>query len=66
MASGGGVRRCDVYLDWLLIHDPVRGELLRKRMQNAELSQAEWGEDYRAWVKPLGLDGFQVCKSISF
>lgn len=47
----------DVYLDWLLIHDPLRGELLRKRMQNSELTNDERLQESRAWVLALGLDG---------
>jgi hypothetical protein len=45
----------DVYLDWLLIHDPIRGELLRKRMQNSELSSDERGQERAAWSRALGL-----------
>ena len=49
----------DVYLDWLLIHDPRRGELLRKRMQHGTLSSSESREEMRAWAKVLDLDGFE-------
>jgi len=43
----------DVYLDWLLIHDPVRGELLHLRMRGE--SARGWDETV-AWAKALGLD----------
>jgi hypothetical protein len=49
----------DVYLDWLLIHDPIRGELLRMRMQHAELTDGERSQERQAWCKALGLE--DVC-----
>ncbi len=53
----------DVYLDWLLIHDPIRGELLRMRMQNTEPTESERAQERQAWLKAMGLDG--VCEGIA-
>jgi hypothetical protein len=55
----------EVYVDWLLIHDPTRGELVRRRMQNGELTDSERVQERRSWLKALGLDGFQVCEHIA-
>jgi hypothetical protein len=53
-----------VYLDWLLIHDPVRGELVHKRVHGDPLTAAEREQEFRAWSEALGLDGAQVCEEI--
>lgn len=50
----------DVYLDWLLIHDPVRGELVRRRVHDGKPSDGGLYE-VEVWAKALGLDG---CKGI--
>ena len=50
----------DVYLDWLLTNDPVRGELLRARMNGSKLTDGELSQERRAWLQALGLDGFGV------
>jgi hypothetical protein len=52
----------DVYLDWLLIHDPVRGELLRSRMQHNQLTDDERSQERQAWLKALGLE--EVCSGV--
>ncbi len=49
----------DVYLDWLLIHDPVRGELLRTRMQGTALTRTEVAQETYAWRMALGLERFE-------
>lgn len=54
----------EVYVDWLLTHDPSRGELVRKRMQLVELASAEQAEERRAWSAALGLEG--VCDYVGF
>jgi hypothetical protein len=56
----------DVYLDYLLIHDPIRGEMLRKRMQNGELVPAEYTQESRAWSAALGFadEVWVACKPL--
>ncbi len=56
----------DVYLDWLLTHDPVRGELLRRHMHDGEPSYANRLEENKVWAMALGLEGFEgiYCKPL--
>lgn len=54
----------DVYLDWLLIHDPVRGELLRRRRANGEPPD-HGAYEAEVWAKALGVDGaFLTCNPL--
>jgi cell wall assembly regulator SMI1 len=66
VASPTVIGALDVYLDWLLTHDPIRGELLQKRMQNSEMSSNDRRKEKTAWLALLGLDGLQVCQNIHF
>jgi len=57
----------DVYLDWLLTNDPIRGELLRTRMTGTKLTDDESSQERSAWSHALGLDGvssFLVCRPL--
>ena len=46
----------DVYLDWLLTNDPLRGELLRARMNGSKLTHGESSQERSAWLQALGLE----------
>ncbi len=57
----------DVYLDWLLTHDPIRGALLRARMSGSKLTEGETSQEQSAWLQALGLDGVSCsvgCKPL--
>ena len=48
----------EVYADWLLTHDPVRGELVHRRLRSTERSPIgldELSREERAWATALGL-----------